>query len=122
MTIDEARNRVIDMFCNLRNGYVDHLTYGGKGDAETEADIHALDEVLMALDNWLDRYDKGFDKGLEKGVDIMVDCLRNKYKVIKERCKYIEVVISEMELNYPELHTEVGSIDKALEEIRRQVK
>lgn len=50
MKIDEAINRVIDMYCNLRNGYIDHLTYGGKGDAETEADIHALDEVLTALD------------------------------------------------------------------------
>lgn len=53
--IEEARNRVIDMFCNLRNGYIDHLTYGGKGDAETEADIHALEEVIAALDWYIDQ-------------------------------------------------------------------
>lgn len=48
--IEEARNRVIDIFCNLEKEYLDHLTYGGKGDAETEADIHALEEVIAALD------------------------------------------------------------------------
>lgn len=55
MNINEARNRVIDIFCNLQNGYIDHLTYGGKGDPETEADIHALGEVIAALDWYINQ-------------------------------------------------------------------
>lgn len=56
MEIDKARNRVIDMFCSLRNEYVDHLTYGGKCNVETEADIHALDEIITVL-NWYIEHD-----------------------------------------------------------------
>lgn len=84
--------------------------------------VDILGKPVGALDDWIERYYKGFDEGFEKGVDIMVDCLRNKHKVVKERCNHIEAVISEMELNYPELHTEVDSIEKAVQEIRRQVK
>lgn len=50
MSINESRNRVVDIICTLRNRYVDHLAYGGEYNTELEADIHALEEVIEALD------------------------------------------------------------------------
>ena len=88
--------------------------------------IDVLAKPIEAWDRWIDRYDIGYNDGVdavcEGAVYVVLDIYKDRHKVVKERCNHIEAVISEMELNYPELHAEVDSIEKALQEIRKQVK
>lgn len=95
----------------------------------TEIMCHVIDVLakpIEAFDRWQDRYERGYNDGVdavcEGAVYVVLDIYKDRHKAIEERCKYIEAVISEMELNYPELHTEVESIEGSVQEIMNQVR
>lgn len=119
MRISESKRRRLEFYDRIKK----------KLRALIDKFIDILARPVEAFDNWMDRYDRGYEDGLRDGVTEMVKDelkfvhhLEDKYDIIIGRCNHIEAVISEMELNYPELHTEVDSIEKSLQEIRRQVR
>lgn len=88
--------------------------------------IDFLAKPIEAWDWRYDRYDRGYEAGMdavcEGAVTIVLDMLKARNEIIIERCNHILAVISEMELNYPELHTEVESIEGSVQEIMNQVR
>lgn len=116
MRVSKSRRKRLDFFDKLRKTLSRWV----------EKTMDILGKPIEIFDRWIDRYERGFYDGVDAAYEceekVISDILKTRNKVIKERCNHIEAVISEMELNYPELHTEVDSIEKSLQEIRRQVR
>lgn len=116
MRVSESRRKRLDFFDKLKKTLQRWF----------DKAVDILGKPVEALDNWLDRYERGYNDGIdascEDAMQITLDIFKGRHKAVEERCTFIESVITELELNYPELHTEVDSIYKAVSEIRRQVK
>lgn len=81
--------------------------------------INILARPIELIDQWLDApYYEGYADGSKETIDKIAKYYVGKIKVLIKSCNHIEAIISEMELQYPELHTEVQYIDKAVQDIK----